>query len=251
MAQPYLSIIIPAYNEAERLPKTLVQMDKALADAEFTYEILVSDNGSRDETRAIVRNMEKVVRNLKLVDGKTGGKGIAVREGMLAAQGRVRLFTDADDSTPIGEFAKMMPYFKEGYDVVIGSRAVRGAVLDPPEPFYRQIAGKAINIVVQLLLLPGLWDTQCGFKAFTADAAIRVFSRSKIPGWAFDVEILSLARKMGYRIKEMPVHWINDTRSHVKFAAGFQFLGEALKVRWWLWRGSYPLAALDTRPGLG
>ncbi len=248
MAQPYLSIIIPAYDEAERIAQTLVAMDKHLANAEYSYEILVADNGSIDGTAAIVRSMEKAVKNLRLVDGGRGGKGIAVRRGMLEATGHIRLFADADNSTPIEQFDAMMPYFKEGYGVVIGSRAVHGAVLDPPESLFRRAAGKGLNLVVQALLLPGIHDSQCGFKAFTEEAAVRIFGESKISGWAFDVEALSLAKKMGYRIKEMPVRWVNDTRSHVHASAGLQFLGEICKIRWWLWRGAYAPEGLDKLP---
>ena len=248
MAQPYLSIVIPAYNEAERIAQTLVAMDKRLSGAEYSYEILVADNGSTDGTVAIVRNMEKMVKNLRLVDGGRGGKGVAVRRGMLEAMGHVRLFSDADNSTSIEQFDAMMPYFKEGYSVVIGSRAVHGAVLDPPESLFRRAAGKGLNVIVQALLLPSIHDSQCGFKAFTEEAAIRIFGESKISGWAFDVEVLSLAKRMGYRIKEMPVRWVNDTRSHVHASAGLQFLGEICKIRWWLWRGVYAAKGLDNPP---
>jgi dolichyl-phosphate beta-glucosyltransferase len=135
----------------------------------------------------------------------------------------------------------MMPYFKEGYEVVIGSRAIKGATLDPSEPWYRQIAGKMGNLFIQALVLPGIWDTQCGFKAFTEEAAQKIFTISTIPGWGFDVEILSLAKKMGYRIREVPIHWVNDTRSHVKTSAYLHVLWETLTIRWRLWRGEYEI----------
>ena len=240
MAQPYLSIIVPAYNEAERIPKTLVAMDKALESAEYSYEILVVNDGSKDGTADAVRNMVPLIKNLKLIDAKVNlGKGGAVRQGMLLASGNVRLFTDADNSTSIDHFNAMMPLFKQGADVVIGSRAIRGATLDPPEPLFRRIAGKGLNLAVQALLIPGIWDTQCGFKAFTAEAAENIFKYVTINGWGFDVEVLSLARKMGYSIKEIPVHWVNDARSHVHMSAGLQFLRDIVKIRIRLWRGSY------------
>ena len=155
MAQPYLSIIIPAYNEAERLPKTLVDMDRRLEHASYSYEIVVVSDGSKDNTVEVVKNMMKMVRNLKVIDLKdNSGKGGTVRQGMLLSSGQVRLFTDADNSTSIDQFDAMMPYFKQGYDVVIGSRAIKGAKLDPPEPVYRQIPGKLGNLFIQLLLLP-------------------------------------------------------------------------------------------------
>lgn len=244
MAQPYLSIIVPAYNEAERIPATLVDMDKRLAAVDYSYEILVVNDGSKDNTAAVVKGMAKMVRNLKLIDLKENvGKGGAVRQGMLLASGHIRIFTDADNSTSIDQFEKMIPFFKEGAGVVIGSRAVAGAVLDPAEPWYRQIPGKIGNLIFQLVLgLWGIWDTQCGFKAYTDEAAERIFNASTIGGWGFDVETLALARLMGYTIKEIPVHWVNDTRSHVSASAYLKVLGETCIIRWRLWRGEYRLA---------
>jgi glycosyltransferase involved in cell wall biosynthesis len=242
MAQPYLSIIIPAYNEAERISQTLVDMDKRLSGVDYSYEILVVNDGSRDNTATVVKNMAKMVKNLKLIDlpGNVG-KGGAVKQGMLLAAGRIRLFTDADNSTSIDQFEKMIPLFKDGYGVVIGSRALKGAQLDPPEPFYRQVIGKTLNFLVQLFLLPGIWDTQCGFKAYTDEAAEKIFTISKTVGWGFDVETLALAKRLGFRIKEIPVHWVNDTRSRVKFSGGLQFLAETCTIRWRLWRDGYHL----------
>ena len=240
MSQPYLSIIIPAYNEAERISQALLAMDKQLTGAPYSYEMFVVNDGSKDNTAAIVRNLTKLVRNLKLIDLRENvGKGGAVRQGMLLSSGQVRLFTDADNSTSIDQFEKMMPFFKEGYDVVIGSRAAKGARLEPPEPWYKQIAGKMGNLFIQALVLPGIWDTQCGFKAFTKEATEQIFRASTIGGWGFDVEILALAKKNRYRIKEMPVRWVNDTRSHVNFMAYLHVLWETVTIRWKLWRGEY------------
>ncbi|HUC01995.1 MAG TPA: dolichyl-phosphate beta-glucosyltransferase [Candidatus Paceibacterota bacterium] len=240
MAQPYLSIIIPAYNEAERIPKTLIDIDKRLAGVDYSYEILVVNDGSTDNTASVVKGMAKMVKELKLIDGaENKGKGGTVKEGMLRASGKVRLFMDADNSTSVDQFEKMMPFFKEGYGVVIGSRAIKGAELDPPESLFRRFVGKSLNFFVQLLLLPGIWDTQCGFKAYTDEAAQRIFVASRTTGWGFDVETLALAHRMGYRIKEVPVHWVNDTRSHVRFSGGLQFLAETCTIRWRLWRKEY------------
>jgi glycosyltransferase involved in cell wall biosynthesis len=202
------------------------------------------NDGSKDNTAEIVRNMAaRMIRNLKLIDLRdNSGKGGAVRQGMLLSSGKVRLFTDADNSTSIDHFEKMMPFFKEGYDIVIGSRAVKGAKLDPPEPIYRQIPGKLGNLVFQAVLgLWGTWDTQCGFKAFTDEAAEQVFKISKVPGWGFDAEVLILAKRLGYKTKEIPVHWVNDTRSHVRASAYLKVFAETFKIRWWLWRGAYAL----------
>jgi glycosyltransferase involved in cell wall biosynthesis len=205
------------------------------------------NDGSKDKTADVVMSLAKIVKNLKLLDLKENvGKGGAVRAGMLEAKGIVRLFMDADNATTIDQFETMMPFFKEGYGVVFGSRTAKGAKLDPPEPWWRQLIGKGLNFVVQILLLWGVWDTQCGFKAFTAEAAEKVFRTSRIQGWGFDVEILVLAKRFGYRIKEVPVHWANDTRSTVHFSAGPKFLMDVVKIRWQLWIGGYSRSALAT-----
>jgi len=247
MANPYLSIIIPAYNEEKRLPKTLRAINEYLRGAKYDYEILVVNDGSKDNTAEVVRSMEGEIKNLSLLDNAVNqGKGSVVREGMLKARGEIRLFTDADDSTTIDHFEKMQPIFHKGYDVVIGSRAVRGAFLDPPQPIVRRIPGKIGNLIIQVLVLPGIWDTQCGFKAFRAEVATEVFKRSKINGWGFDVECLALARKMAFKIKEIPVHWVNDTSSRVKASAYLQVLMETIRIRLRLWTNAYGIRGRNT-----
>ena len=242
MKNPSLPIITPAYNEAERLPITLVDMDKKLREKPWTYEILVVNDGSKDATADIVQKMAKTIKNLKLVDNtENKGKGGVVRQGMLLARGEYRLFMDADNSTTVDQFERMIPEFDTGAQVVIGSRAHKESKLEPAQPIYRQIPGKMGNLFIQLLLLPGLWDTQCGFKAFTAEAAERVFVMSKIIGWGFDVEILALAKACGYVIREVPVRWVNDLSSRIGMSAYVQVLLETIKIRLWLWRGKYPL----------
>lgn len=244
MAKPYLSIVIPAYNEAKRLPLTLIDVDKQLSRAAYTYEILVMNDGSKDNTAEIARRMSGQIKNLKVVDNPINrGKGAVVRDGMLIGRGNIRLFMDADNATTIDHFDKMQEYFKSGYDIVIGSRSARGAKLDPPEPLYRQIPGKMGNLFIQMLLLPGLWDTQCGFKAFSERAAEEIFSIMKITGWGFDVEALALGKNLGYKIKEIPVHWKNTEGSKVKASAYLKVLLETLKIRLWLWMHKYPLKA--------
>ena len=149
MAKPYLSVIIPAYNEAKRLPLTLVDVDKHLSQQDYSYEILVINDGSKDATAEITERFLPLIANLKLINlPENQGKGAAVRQGMLAAKGNWRLFMDADNSTSISEFAKMIPYFKEGYEVIIGSRAVKGAKLRPPQSIHRQLAGKLGNLFI-------------------------------------------------------------------------------------------------------
>lgn len=240
MAKPYLSVIIPAYNEAERLPLTLFDIDKYLSQASFSYEIIVVNDGSKDNTAQVVENLMPIIKNLKLINNKFNqGKGGVVAQGMLEAKGNIRLFTDADNSTSIDQVEKFFPYFKEGYQVVIGSRAVKGAEIPVKQPFYRRILGRIGNLIIQILVLPGLKDTQCGFKAFTEEAAKDIFSRLTIKRWGFDVEALVIAKVLGYQIKEVGIRWINDPRSKVKPSAYFQMLYEVLKIRLNLWLKKY------------
>lgn len=242
MPKPFLSVIIPAYNESKRLPLTLIDIDKHLDEQEYSYEIVVVDNGSVDDTAEIVRRFIPLINNLRLVEGgENKGKGAAVKLGMLEAKGVWRLFLDADNSTSVVEFNKMIPYFKSGYDVVIGSRAVRGAKSVPNQPLYKRILGKMGNLIIQLFLLPGIKDTQCGFKCFSEDSAKIIFPLIKIERWGFDAEVLALAKKLGFKIKEIPVFWVNDIRSQVKLSDYFQVLLETVKIRWWLWWNAYSL----------
>ncbi|KKU85031.1 MAG: hypothetical protein UY12_C0013G0003 [Parcubacteria group bacterium GW2011_GWA2_47_8b] len=240
MAKPYLSVIVPAYNEANRLPLCLIDIDKHLSEQEYSYEIIVVNDGSKDATAEITERFRPLINELKFINNpQNQGKGAAVRQGMLAARGNWRVFMDADNSTSIVAFNKMLPYLNEGYEIVIGSRAAKGAKLNPPQSIIKRLAGKLGNLFIQLLLLRGIWDTQCGFKCFSEDAVKRIFPLCRINRWGFDMEILALARLLGYRIKEMPVYWVNDPRSHVSFKSYLQVLWEAVKVRWWIKRKVY------------
>ena len=242
MAKPYLSVIIPAYNEAQRLPLTLVDVDKHLASQEFSYEILVVNDGSKDATSEIARRFSSLVENLKVIDlPENLGKGAAVRQGMMEAKGNWRLFMDADNSTSVNEFLKMMPYFKEGYDVVIGSRSVRGAKLNPPQPLYRRLVGRLGNLFIRIILIKGIRDTQCGFKCFSEESAEKIFPLVKIKGWGFDVESLALAQRFHYRIKEVPIFWSNSFFSHVVPRTYLKVLWETIKIWWWLKKGRYDI----------
>ncbi|HXF44186.1 MAG TPA: dolichyl-phosphate beta-glucosyltransferase [Candidatus Paceibacterota bacterium] len=237
----YLSIIIPAYNEAKRLPTTLVDVDRYLKGADFSAEVIVVDSSSSDGTQETVLRFSRTMKNLKLLRIENRGKGYAVRRGMLEAEGEWRLFMDADNATAAGQFEKMRPYLKGGYDVIIGSRDIPGARLVPPQPWYRRVLGNIGNLIIQVLLLPGIWDTQCGFKCFSGRAAEKIFKLSRIEKWGFDVEILALAKKLGYKIKEIPVTWVNDPNSKVKASAYFTTLAEVFKIRRWLWTNEYGL----------
>ncbi|MBN2197699.1 glycosyltransferase family 2 protein [Candidatus Wolfebacteria bacterium] len=241
MEKPYLSIIIPAYNEAKRLPETLADINKKIKELKFPsgkqddYEIIVVNDGSKDATVDAAERFKSLIDNFKLIDNKKNhGKGWVVRQGMLEAKGKIRLFTDADNSTSLEQFNNMIPYFEEGYDVVIGSRDIKGAKLVPPQPWYKRLAGNIGNLIIQILLLPGIWDTQCGFKAFTKESAENIFSLIKSERWAFDVEALALAKKCNYKIKEIPITWVNSVFSHVKMSAYLKSLLEVFKIKWWL-----------------
>ena len=238
----YLSVIIPAYNEEKRLPKTLEEIDKYLSRQNYDYEILVVNDGSKDKTAEVVTGLTGVIKNLRLFDNKINqGKGAVVRQGMLEAKGDFRLFTDADNSTSIDQIEKMWIEFKNGYDIIIGSRDVKGAVLDPPQPFLRNvILGQSFKLFRKFIV--GLWgiqDTQCGFKCFTKKAAENIFPKCKINRFAFDPEILIIAKKLGYKIKEIPVYWRNDPESKVKPKWMVNMAVDLLKIRWNLLKGIY------------
>jgi len=230
----YLSVVIPAYNEEKRLPRTLIEIDKYLRKWPKEYEIIVVNDGSKDGTSDVVRKLQSKIANLKLIDNKENrGKGYVVRQGLLSAQGKIRLFSDADNSTSIDHIEKMLPWFERGFDIVIGSRDIKGAVLDPPQPFFRRFVGNVFNLMVQIIVgLWGIWDTQCGFKAFSEKAAKDILPRCKVDRWAFDPEILIIGKKLGYKIKEVPVRWANDPNSKVKLKSIFRMAWDLFRIRW-------------------
>lgn len=226
------------------MPLTLMDVDKHLSAMGFSYEILVVNDGSKDATAEIVHRFSHIVKNLRLIDNKENhGKGWVVRQGMLEAKGEVRLIMDADNATSVDQFGKMIPHFSaksgEGYQVVIGSRDIEGAKLVPPQPWYKRQLGNVGNLIIQILLLPGIWDTQCGFKAFTAEAAEKIFPLTKIDRWGWDPEALALAKKFGYKIKEIPVTWVNNPVSRVKITTYVQVLLEVAKIKWWIISNKY------------
>ena len=204
----YLSVIIPCYNEEKRIAKTLEAIYCFLREKPYTWEILVIDNGSTDGTRQLVEEYADQIKNLRLVVHSSHGKGWAVKQGMLEAQGEYRLFTDADNSTDITQLDKLLPYATHGADVVISSRKKEGAVITEKQPFYRVWLGKLFPLLVRILVpsLSDIKDTQNGFKAFSARAAESIFRRQQVKAWAFDVELLVIARDLGFKIAEFPVH---------------------------------------------
>lgn len=238
----YLSVIIPACNEEKHIKSTVEEVYKYLSGRSINHEIIVVANASTDGTAQIVGELASKMPTIKLINLVQGGKGFAVKEGMIRAQGDFRLFMDADNATTIDNIEKMMPYFDQGYSIVIGSIAIEGhQVVSGSEPVWRVLFGKMGNIFIQIVAVPGIHDTQRGFKIVTAEAAEKIFPKITIPRWAFDVEMLALARKFNYRIKEVPVNWKNDpnTASHPRLLDYFKFLLETVKVRWNLMTGKY------------
>jgi dolichyl-phosphate beta-glucosyltransferase len=229
-----LSVVIPAFNEARRLPVTLEQVTTYLARQDYGSEVVVVDDGSTDGTADLVRGWPAGRVPLRLVahpDGRNHGKGATVRLGLAEALGVHRLFMDADSSTTIDHVERFWPSFDEGYDVVIGSRDVAGAHVVIHQPWYKELGGKLGNLIIRGLAVPGIYDTQNGFKAVTARCAEDVLPRLTIDRWGFDVELLVAARCRGYRVKEVPIVWRNDAASTVPAGAYFQVLGEVFRVR--------------------
>lgn len=210
----HLSIIIPAYNEEGRLTDTLSEIAAFLETQPYRAEVLVVENGSRDRTLEIAREFAAQNPAFQAIHRAQPGKGGAVQAGMLAARGHYRFMCDADRSMPIAELPRFLPPHFDT-PIVIGSREARGAVRYN-EPQFRHLGGRAINLMIRLLALPGLQDTQCGYKLFRADAAEVLFRQQTLTGWAFDVEVLFLARRHGYAIAELPVPWEFAEHSHVR-----------------------------------
>ena len=235
MSDPFLSVVIPAFNEAERLPRTLDRVGAFLRAFGRGHEIVVVDDGSKDETAERARAAGATV----LRNDRNRGKGHAVRRGMLEARGQRRLMTDADLSTPIEELPRFLDTMAEGYDVVIGSRALPGANIEVHQPWFRENMGRLYNVFVRAVAVPGLRDTQCGFKLWSADAARAAFADARLDGFSFDVEALYLARKRGYRIAEVPVTWRNDAATRVSLGGGSAAFPDLLRIRLNDWMGRY------------
>lgn len=236
----YLSVILPAYNEAKRMAQTLLDVDRYLSRQNYDYEVIVIDDGSRDNTVKIVKKMQGMIKNLKLIDNsQNNGKGYVVRQGMLKAKGKYRLFMDSDNSTTIDHLDKFFPWVEKGYQIVIGSIEVAGAKIQENAAWYRRWLGHLAKLLIRAVLLWEIRDTQRGFKLFFEEAAEAIFPKQTITRWGFDMEILLLAKKLGYKIKEVPVVWNNPAGSKVNLAAYFKTLGELAKIRWNVLRGKY------------
>lgn len=233
-------MIIPAYNAEKIIGPTLKSVRDYLLRQSYIWEVLVVNDGSKDNTTGTVENLKSQIPNLRLLDNNENhGKGWVVKQGMIEAKGDWRLFMDDDNSTTIDHLEKFWPFTAEGCDVVIASIAIGGAQVAKVEKFYKRLLGKLGNLWIQFWVLPGIWDTQRGFKLFSARAARAIFPKLTIGRWGFDVEALALARKFGFKMKEVPINWRNEGPSRVKPSAYFQVLREVLKIRWNLWAGRY------------
>jgi len=234
----FLSIIIPAHNEENRLPKALEQVLGFLKKQSFSFEVIVVENGSTDDTLAIARKYAEEHAQVRVLQSERG-KGAAVRRGMLEAQGEYRFMCDADFSMPVEEMPKFIPPAFEDLEIAIASREAKGAVRHN-EPYYRHLGGRGINLMIQMLILPGLNDTQCGFKCFRADVAEKLFNLQTLHGWSFDIELLYLARRHGYQINEIPVHWYHDTDTKVRaFHDAIRMIQDIFRVHVNAWCGIY------------
>lgn len=231
MGKPFLSIIIPAHNEAQRLPGSLAKIKAFLSTFPETAEIIIVENGSTDQTADVVRRQIGQIPQLKLISLEERGKGLAVKAGMLAAQGEYRFQADADLSMPVEEFIKFLPPNLDPCEVAIASREAPGA-RRYDEPTYRHLVGRIFNGLVRGLVLPGLNDTQCGFKCFRADVAEAIFPLQTLTGMSSDAEVLLIARRLGYTIQEVPITWFFNPDSRVRLLKdSFRMAFDLLKIR--------------------
>ncbi len=237
----FLSIIIPAHNEAQRLPVSLQQIDEFLSQQAYDYEVIVVENGSSDNTADVVRSFMAKMPYLRLIESDKRGKGLAVQDGMLAANGTWRFMADADLSMPIEELAKFLPPTLDNFDIAIGSREAPGAKRYN-EPAFTHFRGRVFNKVIKWFALPDYEDTQCGFKCFHKDAAADLFAVQTLSGMSFDVELLFVAKQRGYKTHEIPINWYFDPDSKVRMIEdSLAMFGDILTIRRNWRNGAYKL----------
>lgn len=241
MNTPFLSIIIPAHNEESRLPRTLERISQFVSAQKYSHEIIVVENGSTDRTFEIAQHFASTHPNLTVLHEDRPGKGNAVQRGMLEARGEYRFLCDADLSMPIEELAKFLPPNLNDFDIAIGSREAPGAIRYN-EPSYRHLGGRAINLAIRMLILPGLNDTQCGFKCFRAEVSDTLFRQQTLMGWSFDIELLYLARQKKMRIREIPIQWYFDADSKVNAVRdALLMIGDIFRIHLNALRGRYEI----------
>jgi len=236
-ARPFLSVVIPAYNEESRLGPTLARIQHYLAAQSYQAEIIVVDNASADATSEVARRA-----GARVLREPLRGKGAAVRAGMLAAHGQYVLFSDADLSTPIEEVERLMAALSAGHEVAIASRALPESKLPVRQPWYRELVGRLGNVLVRMLAVRGIADTQCGFKLFPRELAQRLFGAQRMRGIAFDMEILFLGQRLGLKIAEVPVTWVDDPDSRIsRVRDSLDAIKDLLRIRLNWMRGRYRL----------
>ncbi len=241
MSSPVYSIVIPAYNESQRISASLQKVLDFVNSANWDSEIVVVNDGSRDNTPDIVRQYAAGFPAVRLVENPGNrGKGYSVRNGMMHARGELLIFSDADLSSPITEATKLVDAIRGGADIAIGSRWMRPELMTERQPFYRQLFGRVFNLILRVVLGLKFKDTQCGLKAFSRRAAQDIFPRQRIERWGFDPELLFLARRSGLRTAEVPVEWAHDERSKINpLVDGMKMFMEILRIRWYALRGKY------------
>lgn len=235
---PFLSLIIPAYNEEQRLPESLAKIEGFVRSQTYATEVLIIENGSTDRTLEAAQSFANQHPNFSAHHTDQRGKGLAVRHGMLSARGQFRMMLDADLSMPVDQIPRFLPP-QQSADVVIASREAPGAVRYN-EPSFRHLGGRLITTMIKIMALPGIQDTQCGFKCFRAEVAQDLFSKQTLMGWSFDVELLYMARLRGYSIVELPIPWYYRPQSHVRpFQDALRFFVDLLRLRNNARRGLY------------
>ncbi len=237
----FLSVIIPAYDEEKRIKSTLESIFNYLSKQNYGWEVIIVSDGSKDKTVEAAEEFSKNHGGFRVIGNiENHGKGYVVRQGMLEARGEFRLFTDADNSTSIEQIENFLPHFENGFDIVIGSIEIGGAKIFENAQWYRRALGHYSKFIIRAIA--GLWeihDSQRGFKCFTAKAAEDIFSRVKIDRFGFDIEVLALAKRLGYKVKEVPVVWKNAGESKVSLKSYFEVLKDLFRIRFWLWFNKY------------
>ncbi len=238
---PFLSVVIPAYNEEGRIETSLEKISLYLERQRYTYELILVDDGSSDQTVKVVLDCFKHIQHGMLLQNEVNrGKGYSVRQGVLHSTGQYVLFSDADLSTPIEEVEKLFQYLAQGYDIAIGSRGLKESDIRLHQPWYREQMGKMFNRFVRALSLSKFRDTQCGFKCFRGDVARKLFAQQTIDRFSFDVEVLFLAARYHYKVKEVPIQWFNEPNTRVDILKdASKMFWDLLKIRYNAWTGRY------------
>jgi dolichyl-phosphate beta-glucosyltransferase len=248
--RPFISIVIPAYNECARIQSALTEVLRCVQQRDWRAEILVVNDGSTDCTAAIVQQFSQIHPEVRLLDNvRNRGKGFSVRHGVLHAVGEIVMFTDADLSAPMEEAERLFEALRQGADIAIGSRWLERQRQTLKQPLYRQFFGRCFNLVTRLVMGLPFADTQCGFKAFRRPVAQTIFQLQRIERWGFDPELLFIALKRGYKIQEVPVTWGHDERSRLSYVKdGLNMLEEILYIRWEAFAGAYDRKVVECTP---